>query len=60
MLEFGHSAVPISIAGATRAASVEKNWMPLLLRGKLHLVYNLDPLVVLKCGALFDTGACEI
>jgi hypothetical protein len=37
-------------------AKVEKNWAPLVYKGKLLFVYSFDPYVVLQCDT--DTGKC--
>lgn len=37
-------------------ARVEKNWAPLVYKGKLLFVYSLDPYVLLQCDT--DTGKC--
>jgi hypothetical protein len=30
---------------------IEKNWMPVVVRGQLHLIYSLEPFVLLRLGA---------
>lgn len=39
-------------------ARVEKNWAPLVYKGKLLFVYSIDPFVLLQCDT--DTGKCVV
>lgn len=45
----------LSIEGLTQARA-EKNWMPFVHEGALHLVYQMTPLVVIKCE--LPSGKC--
>ena len=45
----------LSIEGLTQARA-EKNWMPFVHDGELHLVYQMTPLIVIKCE--LPSGKC--
>jgi hypothetical protein len=52
-----HGTSRVKPVYATRGmATVEKNWAPLVYKGKLIYVYSLDPFVLLHCDT--DTGKC--
>ena len=47
--------VVLTVEGLTLQRA-EKNWMPFIVQDELHFIYQLDPLVVLRCDVL--TGKC--
>ena len=56
---YDHSArrlVTLTVAGMALQRA-EKNWMPFVHEDALHFVYQLDPLVVLRCDE--RSGACD-
>jgi hypothetical protein len=48
--------VVLSVEGLTLQRA-EKNWMPFIFEDNIHFIYQLDPLVVLKCD--IETGKCN-
>ena len=58
MILYNHATkrlAELSVEGLTQARA-EKNWMPFVHEGALHLVYQMTPLIVLRCDHV--TGAC--
>jgi hypothetical protein len=45
----------LSVEGLIQARA-EKNWMPFVHEGALHLVYQMTPLIVIRCA--LPSGAC--
>jgi hypothetical protein len=58
MLLYNHAQRRISLltVEGLKQQRAEKNWMPLVLEGALHLVYQVAPLIVLRCA--LPSGAC--
>jgi glycosyltransferase involved in cell wall biosynthesis/predicted GH43/DUF377 family glycosyl hydrolase len=53
----GADIVEVKPLAGPRADSHEKNWMPVLVDGALHVVYSCGPTTLLRCDV--ETGAVE-